>query len=232
MRNFAFGSFTYEYALLREQRKTLSLTVMPDLRLVVKCPHGASEERIEAFLRRKWLWLEEQLGFFKKYQRKKYVREYVSGESYLYLGKQYKLMVQRSSVDRVILSRGVLQVYTIRTVSDTIHTKRLINAWYVEKTRNYFNERFEESLKTFDYETEPKLFIREMPKRWGSFVGNKRIILNPKLIYAARECIDYVIIHELCHVRYKDHGKEFFSFLGKKYPGWRKIKDKLELYAI
>ncbi len=232
MRKFVFGSFVYEYALVREQRKTLSLTVMPDLQLVVKCPHKASDERIDGFLRRKWLWLEKQLSFFKKYQHKKYVREYVSGESYLYLGKQYKLMMHRSSLDKVILSRGILQIYTTHSVTDSMHTKKLINAWYTEKTMDFFTGRFAETLKRFDYNFESKLIIREMPKRWGSFVGNKRIVLNPRLIYTARECIDYVITHELCHLQYKDHNKKFFLFLDKKYPGWKRVKEKLENYRI
>jgi hypothetical protein len=205
---------------------------MPDLRLVVKCPIRASDERIEAFLRRKWLWLEKQLSFFKKYQHKKYVREYISGESYLYLGRQYKLMVERAFEDRVILSRGILHVYTIRPVSETAHTKKLLQYWYSERTIKYFHERFYEAFKRFDYRVQPALIIREMPKRWGSFIGNKSIVLNPRLIYTARECIDYVIIHELCHLCYKDHTKKFFEFLKRKYPEWERVKEKLEMYNI
>ncbi|VAW45352.1 hypothetical protein MNBD_GAMMA03-1827 [hydrothermal vent metagenome] len=68
-----------------------------------------------------------------------------------------------------------------------------------------------------------------MNKRWGSFLGNKKIILNSKLIHASKDCIDYVIAHELCHVKYKNHNKRFFDFLKSKMPDWEKRKDRLEI---
>lgn len=222
----------YEYALVRELRKTLSLTVTPESQIILKCPTKASDDCIEVFLRRKWLWLEKQLSYFKKYRRKTYVREYVSGESYLYLGRQYKLMVERSSEERVSLMHGVLLIRTSRLLSDINHTKKLLQLWYDKHADEFIRDRFAEMIKKFDYASKPGLIIREMPKRWGSFVGNKRIVINPKLIYSARECIDYVIVHELCHLRYKNHDKKFFTFLDKKYPGWRKVKEKLEMYAV
>ena len=67
MNKFVYGSFVYEYLLFRQDRKTLSLTVKPDLRIIVKVPKNADQERIDAFLKRKWFWLEKQLSFFKKY---------------------------------------------------------------------------------------------------------------------------------------------------------------------
>ena len=75
MKEFIFGTFIYEYQLIKQDRKTLSLTVTPDLRLIVKCPFKAESERIETFLQKKWFWLEKQLSFFKKYQRKTYEKE-------------------------------------------------------------------------------------------------------------------------------------------------------------
>lgn len=84
-------------------------------------------------------------------------------------------------------------------------------------------------LKKFDYKTTPVLKIREMKKRWGSFLNKEKIFLNPKLIHTPKECIDYVIVHELCHFKYKDHSMKFWKYLGEKYPKWKNIKDKLEL---
>ena len=83
MKEFVFGTYVYEYQLIKQDRKTLSLTVTPDLQIIVKCPLKAESERIEAFLQKKWFWLEKQLSYFKKYQRKIYEKEYISGEGYL-----------------------------------------------------------------------------------------------------------------------------------------------------
>jgi hypothetical protein len=68
-----------------------------------------------------------------------------------------------------------------------------------------------------------------MQKRWGSCIRGKSIVLNPLLIHASKDCIDYVITHELCHVKYKNHDKRFFKLLNSKYPKWEKVKNKLEM---
>lgn len=227
-KQFIFGSFVYHYDLIKQDRKTLGLTVTPDLSILVKCPYKADDARVEAFLRRKWFWLEKQLSFFGKYQHKQYKREYVSGESFHYLGRQYQLIIKRAAQEGVSLSRGILLVSSVRPASDGKYTKKLLADWYEERTREIFIERFEEVKNRFDYKHTPSLAIRDMKKRWGSFIGKNKVALNPKLIYVSKDCIDYVITHELCHARYKKHNKAFFAFLDKKYPKWEKVKEKLE----
>ena len=228
-KEFIFGSFVYHYELIVQDRKTLSLTVKPDLSIVLKSPHGAASERIEVFLQKKWFWLEKQLRFFKKYQRKIYQKEYLSGEGILYLGKQYKLVVKRTSIDRVAMTKGVLIVTTSIAVDDKKYTKRLLDMWFDERRQQVFNARYELMKEKFEYKVMPRLAVREMQKRWGSFRGKDTVVLNPKLIHSSRECIDYVLVHELCHVQYKKHDAKFHSLLKSKFPNWEKTKDKLEL---
>jgi predicted metal-dependent hydrolase len=229
MKEFIFGTFVYEYQLIIQERKTLSLTVTPDLHIILKCPESTEIERIEKFLRKKWFWLEKQLNYFKKYQRKIYEREYISGESYMYLGRQYKLSIKSGDTDSVTFTKWQLIIHTKKSVSNVSHNKQLIDAWFSERAEKVFQERFVEMLKKFDYKTTPVLKIREMKKRWGSFLNKEKIFLNPKLIHTPKECIDYVIVHELCHFKYKDHSMKFWKYLGEKYPKWENIKDKLEL---
>lgn len=228
MHTFTFGSFVYEYELIRQPRKTLSLTVTPDLRLILKCPIQADSARIEAFLQKKWFWLEKQLSFFKKYQRKTYPKESVSGEGYLYLGRQYTLVVRYSHEDRVLFTRGQLIVHTTKDVMNGRHNKKLIDAWFTEKAAMVLHARFREILSRFDYQQAPILGIRDMKKRWGSFLNEGKIFLNPKLIHTPKACIDYVIVHELCHLTYQNHGTNFWKLLDEKYPGWKKVKERLE----
>ncbi len=231
-KEFKFGSFVYNYDLVMQDRQTLGLTVRPDLGIILKCPHNAESERVETFLKRKWFWLERQLSFFKKYQRKTYQKEYVSGEGFLYLGKQYKLLVQRSNEDKVTMTKGMLVVHTTRSVLDGKYTKRLIGDWYDKKIDQVFRDRYEQIKSRFEYKTMPKLVIREMQKRWGSFWGKDTVVLNPRLIHASRDCIDYVITHELCHMKHRNHDENFSKFLKRQYPGWKKIKDKLETTGV
>ena len=230
MERFTYGPFIYEYHLVREGRKTLSLTVAPDMQISLKCPHEASDERIELFLKRKWFWLQKQLNFFKKYQTKVYEREYLSGESYLYLGKQYELIVKESPIDDVSLTKGKITISTSSTVADHVYTKKLLDNWYNKNAVRVFDERYKEVQNNFDYKTMPKLGVRKMQRRWGSFLDKEKIFLNPLLVYVSKDCIDYVITHELCHMKYKNHDKNFFKLLEEKYPNWEKTKEKLESY--
>lgn len=229
MSEFVFGTFVYKYEIIKQDRKTLSLTVTPDLDIILKCPHKVSEERIENFLRKKWFWLEKQLSFFKKYQRKIYEKEYISGEGYLYLGRQYQLIVKRGKKDSASLTNGQLIVYTSKSISNTQHNKRIINSWFELKAKDIFKERFEEIVEKFGYKETIIFSIREMSRRWGSFLKQDKIFLNPKLIHMPKSCIDYVIVHELCHMKYKNHDKRFFNLLNQKYPKWERIKEKLEI---
>jgi predicted metal-dependent hydrolase len=231
-RKFVFGSFEYCYDLIKQERKTLSLTVTPNLQIFLKSPNQADNNRIDKFLKKKWFWLEKQLAYFRKFQRKQYKKEYVSGESLFYLGKQYRLQVKRGKNEKVSLLRGCLLVITKNSVSDGVHTKKLVTKWFDEKTNKIFNERFEAVKTLFAYDEMPKLVVRDMKRRWGSYKDNHIIGLNPKLIRVPKECIDYVIAHEMCHVKHRDHGKEFYRLLEKKYPKWEKIKDKLEEFGV
>lgn len=228
-RDFVYGGLIYHYELIHQERKTLNLTVMPDLRIYVKSPKRADDHRVELFLRKKWFWLEKQLMFFGKYQRKLYKREFVSGEGMRYLGKQYQLVVKQGEQDKVALQNGLLVVTTGKKSPSIQYREKLVNQWYKSKIDQVFASRYEEVKGKFSFKVTPKYIVRDMSRRWGSCMRNDKIILNPKLIHVSKDCIDYVITHELCHVRYKNHDKKFYTFLSEKFTGWQKVKEKLEL---
>lgn len=226
---FRYGDYSYQYYLVQQDRKTVSLTVQPSLNIILKCPHSYEESHIEKFLKKKWHWMEKQLRDFRRFQRKHLVKEYTSGEAFLYLGRQYKLIVKASKKSDVRIDRGRICISTNCALSDGVHNKRILEDWYQERAKYVLGERYRELLKKFDYDFVPDLLIRTMPKRWGSFVSKKRILLNPELIKASKECIDYVITHELCHMKYPNHSQAYFRFLKSKCPNWEELKEKLEL---
>jgi predicted metal-dependent hydrolase len=228
MKEFIFGKFIYEYKIIEQDRKTLSLIVTPELDIILKCPKDTDPERIEKFLQKKWFWLEKQLSYFKKYKRKIYEKEYVSGESFFYLGRQYKLIVKKSKENSVSLTKGKLIIKTTKLVTNGSHNKKLLDLWFLNRMNTVFQYRFNEMFNRFDYKNTPILTTREMKKRWGSFLNKDKIFLNPKLIHTSKDCIDYVIVHELCHLKYKNHGAYFWKLLDEKYPKWKIVKEKLE----
>ncbi len=226
---FTYGNYSYEYFLIKQLRKTVSLTVQPSLKIILKCPVGYKDEKIQKFLKNKWHWLEKQIKYFKKYKKNILIKEYISGESFLYLGRQYKLMIEKSKEDKVKLKYGRLLLFTTENITNKKHNKKVLQSWYLERIDKIFKDEYKKVLKSFDYDFEPRLITRKMSKRWGSFLSNKKIILNPKLIQASKECIDYVIIHELCHMVHKKHNTRFYKALKNKIPNWEEVKEKLEL---
>lgn len=230
-REFIYGDYNYSYGLIRQDRKTLSLTVYPDRRIVLKCPLSAREERIRQFMKRKWLWLNKQLRFFQN-KKPESSKEHLSGESFRYLGRQYKLIVKSGPKDKVVLSRGRLNVISRGLSSNGAYTGRILQGWYKKKAGEILSERFEACLKNFSHQKKPKLLIRTMRTRWGSCTKAGKIILNRRLIQAPSHCIDYVIMHELCHLLVHNHSPKYYKLLTRMMPDWQSRKKRLEQIAV
>src|SRR3989339_1082567 len=138
-KEFVYGSFIYHYDLIRQERKTLSLTVTPELSIILKSTLKVDLLRIEAFLKRKWLWMEKQLTFFGRYNHKQYKRQFVSGESYYYLGRQYLLEIKTGEHNHVSLTHG--KIYITVTRKSKLLAKTLLAEWFKSKTTEVFAER-------------------------------------------------------------------------------------------
>ncbi|OFX80035.1 MAG: hypothetical protein A2X20_04085 [Bacteroidetes bacterium GWE2_40_15] len=229
IRNFQYGKHKYEYILLKEERKTISLTVTPELEIIVRSSKNVTTEKIEDFLQKKWVWLEKQLKYFKSVKRNHFAKEFVSGESFYYLGRQYQLVVVRGASTDVRLMRGKLILETNQGIENSKANKTILNCWFTGRAQIVFQERLENIFLKFEYsQALPTIEIKRMLKRWGSFLGKKKIVLHPGLIHASKDCIDYVISHELCHFKYKNHSTAFYRLLGEKCPSWSAVKEKLE----
>ena len=111
---FTYGSYSYEYFLIKQPRKTVALAVQPSLRIILKCPIDYKDEKIQKFLKNKWRWLEKQIKYFEKYKKNILIKEYISGESFLYLGRQYKLVIERTKRNEVSLRHGRLLLFTTK----------------------------------------------------------------------------------------------------------------------
>lgn len=156
-------------------------------------------------------------------------RRYISGETHLYLGRQYRLKIVAADEPRVRLMRGRLLIETPQP-SDTERNAELLRRWYLLRAHIKCREQLESLFPTFrrlGFEA-PDLSVRTMRRRWGSLSREGRLTLNSDLIKAPRPCIDYVIIHELCHLVHDDHSTAFYQLLERVMPDWQKRKDRLE----
>jgi predicted metal-dependent hydrolase len=221
-----FGSKTIYFHLEYSDRKSLGITVTPEMDVLVKAPLDTSVEIVKEKIRKKAPWIIKQQSFFLSFQPKTPLRKYVSGETHLYLGRQYRLQIQIGSEESVKLKGRFIEV----TASEKSRAKDLLNNWYLQHARTKFHTIALPLIDKFKkYEVVPSsIVLREMPTRWGSCTPKGKIILNPELIKAPKACIEYVIIHELCHLIHHDHTQKFIDLQTKEMKDWEKWKIKLE----
>ena len=229
-RSFCYGQKTIAYNLFFTDRRTLEIAVHPDSTIVVKAPLNSNISLIEKKLHKRARWIFRQLNYFQQFNPKTPDRRYINGETHLYLGRQYRLKISQSQENSVKLTRGFFQV-AIRQEPEPEIIKKLMNNWYLQKANIQFNESLTRCWPKFNIFgiIKPSISIKRMQKRWGSLSDKGTVTLNTKLIKASKECIDYVVTHELCHLKYHDHSSEFYKLLDSVIPGWEKIKHKLEL---
>jgi predicted metal-dependent hydrolase len=228
-RAVAYGKASIDFSLSYGDRKTLEIAVHPDQTVVVKAPLGTDDEAIRARVARRAGWIIKQQVFFRQFEPRTPERRYVGGETHLYLGRHYRLKISRGNRDAVKLTRGYFEI-EIRGDVSSEKVKCLLERWYRDKAAERFRESLDCCCSHFEKHSpaKPRIQVKRMQKRWGSLSANGMLTLNADLIRASRECIDYVITHELSHLRYKNHGPEFYRFLEKVMPDWEKRKHKLE----
>lgn len=196
------------------------------MKVQVAAPENASHERVKKLLRKRAPWILKQQNYFLSFHPKTPPRKFVSGETHLYLGRQYRLKIILGKRPSVSCKGRFIDV----TTKNKSKAKELITKWYRQNSKRKFAEIAEPLIERFKkYNVEPSgVYIQEMPSRWGSCTPRGKIILNLELIKAPRRCIEYVIIHELCHLVHHNHTQKFFDLQKKMMPDWEKWKMKLE----
>lgn len=216
--------------LIHARRKTLQLEVLPDMSVRMIAPLSAKTEACQRMLDRRKDWIRRQRQYFSQFHPLTRPREYVSGETHLFLGRRLRLKVVSGPTKGVKATRQHLTVCAGRTTS-----ARLVEAtlwqWYRDQAADLFQERLLGCMVKLNIpkaEGPKELIVRRYKSRWGSMSPTKALGLNLDLIRAPVECIDYVIIHELCHLRFPHHGPRFWDLLERVMPDWRQRKTKLE----
>lgn len=227
------GSTDILFNIFYANRKTMEIAVHPDESVVITSPAGTDFEEIIRRLNKRARWIKKQQAYFRQFTPRTPPRKYLGGESHLYLGRQYRLRIRSGKFNEMKLTRGFFQITCKRELSRE-KVRGQLEAWYLDKAREKFSERLEFCVLKFKRKgiPYPKLSIRKMRTRWGSLSALGTLTLNLDLIRAPKECIDYVITHELCHVKHQEHGPKFYRLLEKVMPDWEKRKHKLELALV
>lgn len=232
--SFRYGdeSIAFEHVKRPQATSKVLIKVHPDCRVTVSAPENADSEAVLSSVKKRGRWIYEQLQYFRQQLEFITPRQYISGESHYYLGKQYLLKVieNPTQVQGVKLLRGKLEVSVRHKHPDTV--RALLTKWYATRAKIVFAKRLDAMLEQALWvEGRPPLHLMTMQTQWGSCSPNGRITLNPHLVKAPRECIDYVILHELCHLAEHNHSERFYRLMSQVMPNWEKIKERLDRMA-
>jgi hypothetical protein len=204
--------------------KNISIKVKPTLEVVLTVPTNTTQEKIDQILKKRHDWILAQLNYFKKFQQP--AKELVSGESFAYLGRNYRLKVSTATNESIKLIGGYLHV-NLSDKSDHNKKLQLIETWYKQKAEDYFKKVIAKYTKIVKQEV-AKISIRKMKTRWGSCNPKKSYInLNLDLIKKHVFAIEYVIFHELVHLIHYNHDQKFYHYLATHMPDWKIRKLKL-----
>lgn len=251
-----YGTDTIRYEVrFLASRQTLAIEVHPDSRVLVRAPVDCPEALITERVQKRAAWISRQLAEFERYRPRTPARQYVNGESHLYLGRQYRLKLVMGDATNVTKSQGAIldarsapaggapgmarikltRGQLLVTLPGEPQAERgpdqvraLLHRWYLDRARAVFTEVLDASLLHFKGVEQPRLIVRTMQSRWGSLSRAGTMTLNVNLVRAPRPCIEYVVIHELCHARHRDHDARFFKLLGQVMPDWEQRKQRLE----
>jgi hypothetical protein len=242
---FIYGNDTIHYEVIRSSLSTdaakkshrkVVIKVHPDQRVVASAPFNATQDAIHEAVSKRARWIWQHIEEFAKQKDTVLPKRFVSGETQFYLGKRYvlKVLVDNEHVTNVKLSRGKLNVTLKHELShapeDRIaKAKPLIDRWYQHKAKIVFHERLAQLLPKATWVMGiPSFRVMAMKKQWGSCSTKGNLMLNPHLVKAPKECIDYVILHELCHIAEHNHSEKFWRLLTQVMPNWKDVKAKLD----
>ena len=220
---------TYEVHFTK-RKKTIGISVTPEKEILVRAPKKTPKTEINKLVRKKAPWILKKLDYFGDFDVKQKDKKFVSGETHRYLGKQYKLkVVSTEGPSDVKLKKGQIIIENPR-IENQFSTKTILGLWYKERASTYIRDKSEEIYDSFkSYRIEkPKVSFKTMKKKWGMCSNDGEITLNYNLIKTPSKCIEYVLIHEYCHLIEHNHSKKFYKLLESHMPEWKKWKKRLD----
>lgn len=228
----AYGSEQLVFSLRRQPARVVSriaIHVEPDGNVQVDAPVSAPLAEVLSAVRKRARWINQHVSAARA--RLAYVlpREYVSGESLHYLGRRYRLKVIVEPGSRVEARLHGAFIVVTTSKHHPVVIRSAVETWYRQRAREVFSQRLAVVAGPLTWVCAlPPARLQFMTRQWGSCSPAGRLTLNPWLVASPREAIDYVLLHELCHLKHHNHGKAFYALLMRHMPNWEQIKSRLD----
>ena len=230
-----YGKTNITYQLSYNDRETLAIHVHPDLHVTVEAPLDSEFSEIEKRLHKRASWILRQQQNFRRYSFDIPPRKYVSGETHRLLGRQYQLKVLQGENKKEYIKMDREHILVgVRDKSDQERVRKRLTNWYRQRAHEIFCERVEVWFPRFERYgiKHPEVAVRQMHSQWGSCSVKGKMNLNLKLVMVPRQFIDYVIVHELCHLIEHNHSPSFYALMSKIMPDWEEKRESLNQFEF
>lgn len=237
MEQIKIGNTLIDYRLIYSPRKkTMELVIGLDTGFIVKAPDTMSKEQVVINLKQKNQWIVNNLDKMNEVIRNETQKEFVSGEKFLYKGKHYRMKVitvDEEIVPSLTFTHSKIIVHVPTSVPEFDYPRiiqPLFIDFYQEKAEKVIRQRARKYLLYFD--GKPSLIkVQSLKHKWGSCSKTNQLRFNWRVVMAKMSIIDYVIVHELCHTKFKDHSKAFWNEVQKILPDYEERKEWLRIHG-
>lgn len=227
-----YGEHVISYSLIYADRKTVSIEVHPDQSVDVRVPRGMDQAALTEIILKRAQWILRSQEKMAQRAQKPAPSRPTQGETIRFQGRYVPIKVVKlgdagSAKEKVKVEKARLTI-SVKDTKDKARIQALIDKWYREQAETIFLRRMLTLLPRFQYLRQvPQLVIRRMKSRWGSCGTNGVITLNLKLIQVDETLLDYVIVHELCHLIEHNHSKNYYALLSRMMPDWQERRQRL-----
>jgi predicted metal-dependent hydrolase len=220
-----------EFKVLYSRRRTLGISVLPDATVVVRVPYLTTLKTINRIVGEKAGWIIKHRDSYRDKEPQKLKRHYISGEKHLFRGNEAVLNIVECNKPYLKFNNGTIEI-GLRDPDDEDKVKQLLYLGYKNEALAVFPELLKMALSKHENQNfrPNSLLIRTMKRRWGSCSNKGVITLSTELIKLPDRHIEYVIIHELCHLRHHNHGSGYYKLLSELFPDWKTVRKDLRKY--
>ncbi|WP_394866755.1 M48 family metallopeptidase [Paraclostridium bifermentans] len=210
-----------KFNIIYRKRKTMSLEIKRDGIINVIAPNGLDKTFIVDKVKNKSDWIIKKLDEIEVLDNNRYIRSYESGDIFLYLGNEYILenLVDKSTIGTsVSLENNKLIVRSNSNNKDVI--QRALKKWYTDETLGIVKERIN-YYKLFFEDTVTSIKIKDQKSRWASCTYKNEILFNLRCSMMPIQIIDYIVVHEMCHMEHRNHSKDFYLAVERILPDYK-----------
>jgi predicted metal-dependent hydrolase len=220
-----------DYKVVYSRRRSIGISVGPDTGVTVRAPYRTSMRTIENMVISKSAWIKKHLTNYKSVVRIKNNIYLSNGSPVLFRGKEYPVRFIESKTYAIRLCDNDIEV-RLKNIEKREKAPIMLEKWYRVIAEEIFRKKFEELLiKYKNYNFRPSEFkVRALKRRWGSCTSKGNITISSELVKLDEVYLEYVILHELCHLRHHNHGKEFYKLLSEVFPEWKRRRSELKKY--